>query len=260
MARTGFISYSHQQSGWVATLHANLEQCGWTLFLDQMDLSPGRSWVQQIQAGMDQGSRLILVATPDSLASPRVLDEWGGFIAEHPEWKQLGLLQVVRLLWAPLPPFLEDLQFVDFRNHDTPAYRLRLADLLAGLAGVSRRHRPQLPAGLTVPAAPQPATGDQLRRDLVELLAPCLESEDGRRRVAGLLGIEAASLAGFPSRACAASAALVLAGENGDPHGTATKAYEAVRTRSLDSLAAKKLQRLKEALADPGHWQQARSL
>jgi hypothetical protein len=256
----GFVSYSHQQSEWVGVLHANLERCGWSFFLDELDLAPGRSWVQQVQAGVDAGGRLVLVATPDALASPRVMDEWGGFVAARPEWKQLGLLQVVRLLWAPMPLFLEDIQAVDFRRHDEQGYRRRLGELIAGLEQAPPRRVRPLPADIIAPPAPRPSIEDQLRSDLVDLLGPCLAMESDRREVAGHLGIDALRLSGFPSLACAASAALLLAGERQDPHGTVLKIHEAVRSRAVSAEETRKLRRIEAAIGRPGAWQRVRAL
>jgi len=115
-----FLSYSHRYADWVETLHANLEAClahaGETrkVFLDQVDLGTGHSWVGQLQAGLDQADHLVLVVTPEALASPRVEDEWGNFIAIDRDWK--GRLQVVMLVDTPLPPFLTAIQYADFRD------------------------------------------------------------------------------------------------------------------------------------------------
>ncbi len=79
MARSAaFLSYAHRYAAWVEALHHNLELClkpageERPVFLDQVDLGAGRSWVTQLQAGLDQAERLVLVATPEALASPRV--------------------------------------------------------------------------------------------------------------------------------------------------------------------------------------------
>ncbi|MCP4544834.1 MAG: toll/interleukin-1 receptor domain-containing protein [bacterium] len=88
-----FLSYSHRYADWVEVLHANLEAClahagePRQVFLDQVDLGTGHSWVSQLQAGLDQADKLVLVVTPEALASLRVEDEWGTFIAIDRDWK-----------------------------------------------------------------------------------------------------------------------------------------------------------------------------
>ena len=83
----GFISYAHRYEAWVGALQRNLEACLRTagadraeVFLDQSDLASGRSWVAQLQEGLGKSDHLILVATPEALASPRVDDEWESFV------------------------------------------------------------------------------------------------------------------------------------------------------------------------------------
>ncbi len=56
-------------------LEASLKAAGadpTAVFLDQTDLASGRSWVAQLQEGLAKSDQLILVATPEALASPRV--------------------------------------------------------------------------------------------------------------------------------------------------------------------------------------------
>ena len=79
-----FLSYSHHDVPWVEALQHHLETClsalehdPATVFRDKTDLGPGRSWVTGLQQGLDRAPVVVLVATPESMASPRVGDEWG---------------------------------------------------------------------------------------------------------------------------------------------------------------------------------------
>ena len=98
-----FISYAHRYAPWVCALQANLEKClaaagrAGEVFLDQTDLGSGRSWVTQLQAGIDRSEHFILVATPEALASPRVGDEWGSFLSTRRGWLEQGRLHLVSL-------------------------------------------------------------------------------------------------------------------------------------------------------------------
>ena len=222
-SHTAFLSYAHQHEAWVRTLHANLERClahlgrPGTVFLDQVDLGAGRSWVGQLQAGLEKAGRLILVATPEALASPRVADEWETFIARRRDWRQ-GNLQVVLLIDAPLPPFLDGVQRVDFRRGGEAQYRRALQELLSGLLGhEDRRDLPALSPEIEIPAAPDPGLPKELRGRLVAWLAPAVRSRMRRLAVASGLRLESNALEGHPSPECAASAALVLATGKDDP-------------------------------------------
>ncbi|MCP4660823.1 MAG: toll/interleukin-1 receptor domain-containing protein, partial [bacterium] len=226
-----FLSYSHRYADWVETLHSNLEAClahaeeTRKVFLDQVDLGTGHSWVGQLQAGLDQADQLVLIVTPEALASPRVEDEWGNFIAMHRGWK--GRLQVAMLVDTPLPPFLTAIQYVDLRDPEESKYRQALRQLLSGLLGhPDRRALPALAPGIVIPeslANPLPAAS---RRQLVAWLASTLERKAYRPTVAFALGLQAADFAGHPSLACAASAAIIRA--TGDDH-PATAALRIVK-------------------------------
>lgn len=216
-----FISYAHRYKDWVRVLHANLERClgpGRTVFLDQVDLGSGRSWVGQLQAGLDQADRLVLVVTPEALASPRVADEWESFVALRRDWRQ-GKLHLAVLVDTPIPPFLEPIQQVDFRRPGEESYRRALRELVGGLLGQEdRRKLPELPAGIELPALSASGLSQKLRTRLVDWLTPILQERKANRRAveSGLrLGHDA--LEGYPSWACAASAALVKATGDDDP-------------------------------------------
>ncbi|MCP4661243.1 MAG: TIR domain-containing protein, partial [bacterium] len=226
-----FLSYSHRYADWVEILHTNLEAClahaGETrkVFLDKVDLGTGRSWVGQLQAGLDQADHLVLVVTPEALASPRVEDEWGNFIAMHRGWK--GRLQVVMLVDTPLPPFLTAIQYVDFRDPGESNYRKALRELLSGLLGQpDRRTLPALTSDIAIPGPLPDLLPTAIRRQLVAWLESILERKGNRIIVAFALDLQASELASHPSLACAASTAIVQA--TGDDH-PATAALRIVK-------------------------------
>ena len=107
---TAFISYSSAYREWVAALQENLEDTladlgrPGQIILDQIDLDPGRSWVAQLSAYVDQAAKLVLVVTPEAIESPRVGDEWQALVADRRAWNQ-GQLLPAMLVWAPLPLF-----------------------------------------------------------------------------------------------------------------------------------------------------------
>ena len=218
-----FLSYAHQHEVWVRTLHGNLERClahlrrPGKVFLDQVDLGAGRSWVGQLQAGLETADRFILVATPEALASPRVADEWATFVARRRDWRQ-GNLQIVLLVDTPLPPFLDGVQRVDFRRGSEAQYRRALQELLSGLLGQEgRRALPALSPEIEIPAPPDPGLPEELRGRLVAWLAPVLEDKVDRRAIASELGLSRSALEDHPSFESTASAALVLATGKDDP-------------------------------------------
>lgn len=194
------------------------------MFLDQTDLGSGRSWVTQLQAGIDRSEHFILVATPEALASPRVGDEWGSFLSTRRGWLEQGRLHLVSLVDVPMPPFLSQVQRVDFRNAGEAKYRQALRELVAGLLGHSdRRNLPALPAELVIPPPPDPGLDPRLRARLVEWLTPVLASKAYRKAIAPELQLKSAELEGQPSWECAASALLVWATGDEEPLAAAIR-------------------------------------
>ncbi len=228
-----FLSYSSRYREWVRALQQNLELClpahgeKRKVFLDQTDLGPGRSWVTQLQAGLDQADHLVLVVTPEAMASPRVKNEFESLIAAERDWE--GRLQLAMLADTPLPPLLEPIQFADFREHDEKSYRRALAELLAGILGrEDRRDLPKLADGVEVPEAPSLLIPASLRGEIVSWLSATLERKPYLLAVADCLGLHKTVLKGYPSRACAASAALVQATGDDDPRLAAVRIVEAL--------------------------------
>lgn len=212
-----FLSYAHRYKPWVEVLQQNLEAClrhagaePHEIFLDTVDLGSGRSWVTDLQAGVGQAEHLILVMTPEALASRRVRDEWNGFIAVRSDWAD-GHFHVVHLLDCPLPLFPGQLQWVEFEAHDEAKYRQGVQRLMAGLLGRSARDLPILPAGLSLPDPPVDMLPLKLRGRLVSWLEPWMSRRLLQGSLASATGARSFDFAGHPSPACAASALVVAA-------------------------------------------------
>ncbi len=216
-----FLSYAHRYKEWVGLLRQNLEAClqhcgaaPYEAFVDLADLGSGRSWVAQLQEGVGSAEHLVLVVTPESLASSRVEDEWGSFIATRNNWAR-GHVHLVRLVDSPLPPFLAQMQWVDFAEHDEVKYREGLRRLLAGLLGQSPRDLPALPPGLSIPQSPVDVLPARLRSELLGWLDPRMRKRSLQGSIANAVGISDFAFEGHSSTLCAASA-LIVAGTGAD--------------------------------------------
>ena len=84
-----FISYANRHQAWAKALQENLNLCDdlSPVFLDQVALSAGRSWIAGLQAALDCSARLVLVGSPEAFASPWVRNELDAFLVAHPHWK-----------------------------------------------------------------------------------------------------------------------------------------------------------------------------
>ena len=207
-----FISYPRRYLDWVEVLHCNLGRyLRVEIFLDACDLASGRSWPTDLQAALDRAAQLVLVVTPEALASRWVLREVNAFLAAGK--KRLHLLKLVA---TPLPPFLEEVEWVDFEAHDRSKYERGLAKLVAGLRGSGSGAALPGHGAIEIPEAPDPGLPPPLRGEIVDWLAPLLGRKTYRLSVEASLGLEKNTLDEYPSRPLAASAALVLAA--GDEH------------------------------------------
>jgi hypothetical protein len=216
-SHAAFLSYSRHDEEWAGVLQQNLETSleslghePSTVFRDRTDLAPGRSWVTGLQQGLDEAPRVILVATPESMASHRVADEWQALVANYPDWSN-GRVLIARAVDCPLPPFLKAVQWIDFTDHDAPTYRQGLRDLLGGILGhTDRRKLPALPGeGLTIPKPPARTIPPDLRGKVGDWRAQRLRSKMVRGAIANALKPAGQSLDAHPSRECAASALIV---------------------------------------------------
>jgi hypothetical protein len=156
----------------------------------------------------------VLVATPEALASPRVADEWQSFIALQRDRNE-GRLHIVHLVDVPLPPFLAQIQCVDFRQAGEASYLQALRKLTAGILGhPGASNLPELLPRLTTPRPPETGLSPALRSRLVEWLTPVLAKKILRLAAASGLHIAPEKLEGQPSWQCTASAVLVWSSGN----------------------------------------------
>jgi hypothetical protein len=136
-----FISYSRQCIGFVDDLAHKLEKQGATVWLDYLNLIPGRPWAEQIDKGLREADTLLLVVSPESVSSRSVEIEWRYFLDHH---KRIILLIFQAV---PLPPELAELEWVDFRGGFNPA----LKKLIQTLDAAPSVERPAPQTGFKAP-------------------------------------------------------------------------------------------------------------
>jgi hypothetical protein len=129
VAQDVFISYAHADHEFVSRLALDLEERGADVWIDRMDIHAGEEWRETIAAGVRNCKVLVLVVSPESLAS-----EWAN------EELRLAMAHdkpVLPLLYrkADIPPDLQSklgrYQYINFRRG---SYEGNLADLVAHLA------------------------------------------------------------------------------------------------------------------------------
>ena len=119
-----FISYSHKDVGFAQTLVSSLRVRGLETWLDLKRLKPGAIWDDDIHRALKAADWVLVIASPDAMASREVEDEW----------------KFARYLGKPIIPLLyrdcelhyrlNSLNYVDFRRGD---YEPPLNNLAAAL-------------------------------------------------------------------------------------------------------------------------------
>ena len=94
-----FLTYASEDEAWARALRENLEKCLAHLghepakvFDPAVDLGAGRSWVVQLDQGLDRAERGILVVTPEALAARDGAQEWESFIPARRGWRPSRLV------------------------------------------------------------------------------------------------------------------------------------------------------------------------
>src|SRR5581483_3014049 len=65
-----FISYSRRDRGYVEELAAGLRAQGRDVWVDLEDIPPSAEWLAEIQRGIEGATAVLVVLSPDSVASP----------------------------------------------------------------------------------------------------------------------------------------------------------------------------------------------
>ena len=112
-----FISYSRAQTPFVDSLADQLEDSGYSLWLDYQKLVPARPWFPQIEAGIDGADVMLLVVSKESITSKNVEPEWKRAL-ERGKRIILLIFEAVRL-----PTALQACEWVDVRGSYNRAFQ-----------------------------------------------------------------------------------------------------------------------------------------
>lgn len=153
--RNVFISYSNKDRAFVERLARDLDAQGLDVFYDQR-IQPGESWAESLSRAIGRAEFLLVVLSPDSVASPWVLQETSIGLAREAE----GQAQVIPLLLAPcdIPAALAAKTYASFD-----------ADYAAGLQRVLAVLKQQPGDGLQ-PVAATGAALQRIRTDVAQFM------------------------------------------------------------------------------------------
>src|SRR5215471_3821748 len=127
-----FVSYGHEDAGWVRVLAANLHRAGFEVFLDEWELVGGDRVTGRLEEGIRGSASGVLVVSPHSLSRPWVREEYEALLRQAVQQPERRRLVPVLYADAELPVFLANRLWVDFRGAGItgPGYEARLGELV----------------------------------------------------------------------------------------------------------------------------------
>lgn len=153
-----FISYSRSDVEFARRLAHSLSEMGAQIWIDVNDIPAGMKWSSAIQQGLNVCQVMLVIISPDSMASTNVEDEWQYYMDEGKP--------VIPLLYRPAEKHFQirRLQHVDFHTLSYDAAFERLVRELAAKGVPFQSITPQQP-----PSAPTPL------RVVTQILPPPFE-------------------------------------------------------------------------------------
>jgi TIR domain len=103
-----FFSYSRSDSEFALKLGKDLREKGINIWLDQLDIPPGSTWDIEVENALNTSDCILILLSPDSVASKNVMDEINFGIEE----KKKVIPVLIR--YCKIPFRLRRLQFIDF--------------------------------------------------------------------------------------------------------------------------------------------------
>ena len=125
-----FISYARSDSGFVDRLEADLRARGQTTWVDRMRLEGGDDWAQRIGHEIAQSGSMIVVLSPDAVASKWVRRE-----ITLADTRNIPIFPVLLKPVSQVPLQIAERQYIDF----TTAYDQGLRALLQALTATTQR-------------------------------------------------------------------------------------------------------------------------
>ncbi|MBK8908176.1 MAG: TIR domain-containing protein [Rhodospirillales bacterium] len=126
-----FVSYRSSEEGWATWLAWQLEEAGYTTFVQAWDFRPGGNFVAEMQKGTTKCARTLAVLSPTYFDSGFTKAEWYAAFANDPSGVN-GLLLPVRVAECDVEGLLGQVIYVNLVGLDEVGARERL------LAGVRR--------------------------------------------------------------------------------------------------------------------------
>jgi hypothetical protein len=108
LSTTIFVSYAREDSELALKLCGDLKIAGVNVWLDQLDIPPGKHWDRAVEEALERSKYLIVILSPSSVASDNVMDEVSYAIDEKKH------IVPVIIGSCRLPLRLRRFEFIDF--------------------------------------------------------------------------------------------------------------------------------------------------
>ena len=105
-----FISYSREDSEFALRLAQDLRAAGASVWIDQLDIHPGKPWDNAIEDALQNSPQMLAVLSPTSVRSENVRDEISYAL------RQGKIVVPVLYMDCVIPLRLERKQYIDFRS------------------------------------------------------------------------------------------------------------------------------------------------
>ncbi len=169
-----FFSYARTDSEFVLRLARELRAVGVEFWLDQLDIRGGQRWDSAIEEALQACPGMLIVLTPESLASNSVMDEVSYALEEQ------KLVVPILLRPCDIPFRLRRVQHVDF----TKSYEAGFENLLKALQLERRSAQAAQPiAAIETPAAVPPNPVPPLSSGVSEPPDPRQEEPEHKQRL-----------------------------------------------------------------------------
>jgi hypothetical protein len=132
-----FLSHNHADKPFVRRLAADLENQGVPFWLDEAEIKVGESLIEKIRGGIDKMDYVVVVLSPNSVASPWVQREVDVAMNQEIQGKRVKVLPLM-YRDCELPGFLLGKRYANFS--DESQYPAALEDLVRSIGVVFNRN------------------------------------------------------------------------------------------------------------------------
>jgi len=154
-----FVSYSRKNEPFARKLARALSDAGVDVWIDVEDIPAGMKWSSAIQQGLDRANLMIVVISPESMASNNVEDEWQYYLDNKKPVIPV-LLEPARLHFQ-----LARLQYIDFHTQAFDVAFVQLAAELQRKGIMIVPPKPAEPQLTTPPPVKPPEAYDYFNRE-----------------------------------------------------------------------------------------------